>query len=60
VINTHVDTPEIWLRREIDIPADAVKDAEFIWHHDEAGVIFINGVRAARSGSTRPATSSSA
>jgi hypothetical protein len=50
IINTKWTTPEIWLRREIDIPADAVKDAEFIWHHDEAGVIFINGVRAARSG----------
>jgi hypothetical protein len=50
VVNTTWDTPEIYLRREIDIPADAVKDCEFIWHHDEAGAIFINGVRAARSG----------
>jgi hypothetical protein len=50
VVNTNWNTPEIYLRREIDIPADAVADAEFVWHHDEAGVIFINGVRAARSG----------
>jgi hypothetical protein len=50
VVNTTWDTPEIYLRREIDIPADAMKDCEFIWHHDEAGAIFINGVRAARSG----------
>jgi hypothetical protein len=50
IVNTPWNTPEIYLRREIDIPADAVNDAEFIWHHDEGGVIFINGVRAARSG----------
>lgn len=50
VVNTTWNTPEIYLRREIDIPAEAVADAEFIWHHDEAGAIFINGVRAARSG----------
>jgi hypothetical protein len=50
VVNTTWNTPEIWLRREIDVPADAVKDAEFIWHHDEAAQVFINGVLATRSG----------
>jgi hypothetical protein len=49
-INTEWKTSEIWLRREIDIPADAIKDAEFVWHHADAIVVFINGVRAARSG----------
>ena len=50
VINTQWNTPEIYLRREIEVPADAIDDVEFTWHHDEAAVIFINGVRAARSG----------
>jgi hypothetical protein len=40
----------IWLRREIDVPADAVKDVEFLWHHDEGAQVFINGVLATRSG----------
>jgi hypothetical protein len=50
VVNTTWKTPDIWLRREIDIPADAVKDAEFIWHHDEAAQVYINGALATRSG----------
>jgi hypothetical protein len=50
IVNTKWETPDIWLRREIDIPADAVKDAEFVWHHDEAAQVYINGVLAARSG----------
>ena len=47
IVNTTWNTPDIWLRREIEIPADAIKDAEFVWHHDEAAQVFINGVLAA-------------
>jgi hypothetical protein len=47
-VNTAWDTPDIWLRREIEIPAESVKDAELLLHHDEACEVFINGVRAAR------------
>ena len=47
-IGTTWNTPNIWLRREFDIPADAVNDAELTVHHDEDCEIYINGIRAAR------------
>ncbi|HYO08911.1 MAG TPA: glycoside hydrolase family 2 TIM barrel-domain containing protein, partial [Tepidisphaeraceae bacterium] len=50
VVNTKWDTPEIWLRREVEIGADATRDAEFLWHHDEGAQVYVNGVLAARSG----------
>jgi hypothetical protein len=48
VVNTTWDTSDLWLRREIDIPADAVNDAVLYVHHDEACEIYLNGERAAR------------
>jgi hypothetical protein len=49
-VNTKWDTGDIWLRREIDVPDDAIKDVDFVWHHDEAAQVYINGALAARSG----------
>lgn len=47
VIGTVWNTPDIWLRREVDIPADKLKNLELRIHHDEDAVIYINGVAAA-------------
>ncbi len=47
-VHTVWNTPDIWLRREIDIPADAIKDAELFLHHDEGCEVYINGLRAAK------------
>src|SRR3954452_14252519 len=43
-VNTTWDTPDLWLRREIDIPADALPDVQMFVFHDEACEIYVNGV----------------
>jgi hypothetical protein len=50
VVNTKWDTADIWLRREIEVSEDQIKDIDFLWHHDEAAQVYVNGVIAARSG----------
>ena len=50
VVNTKWDTADIWLRREIEVTEDQIKDIDFLWHHDEAAQVYVNGVIAARSG----------
>ena len=49
VIGTTWNTPDIWLRREVEIPADKLKNLELWIHHDEDARVFINGASAARS-----------
>jgi hypothetical protein len=49
-VNTKWDTGDIWLRREIEIPAEVIDDVDFVWFHDEAIQVYVNGVLAARSG----------
>jgi hypothetical protein len=49
-VNTKWDTGDIWLRREIEIPAEAIDDVDFVWFHDEAIQVYVNGALAARSG----------
>ncbi|MDQ3440384.1 MAG: glycoside hydrolase family 2 [Planctomycetota bacterium] len=50
VVNTKWDTADIWLRREIEITEEEIKDVDFLWHHDEAAQVHVNGVLGARSG----------
>jgi hypothetical protein len=50
IIGTTWNTPDIWLRRTIELSEADIRDAELIWHHDERAAVFINGVLAARSG----------
>ncbi|MEI2725897.1 MAG: DUF4965 domain-containing protein [Verrucomicrobiota bacterium] len=47
IIGTTWNTPDIWLRREVEIPADTLKNLELWIHHDEDAEIYINGVAGA-------------
>ena len=38
---------EIWIRREIELPARVLKNPHLLIHHDEDAEIFLNGIRAA-------------
>jgi len=46
VIGTVWNTREIWLRREVEIPADKLANVQLWLHHDEDAEIYINGVLA--------------
>jgi hypothetical protein len=47
VIRTEWRTPDIWLRREVNVPADAIPNLTLTVHHDEDMQVYINGVLAA-------------
>lgn len=47
-VGTTWNTSDIWLRREIDLPADKLKNLEFWIHHDENVEIYLNGTVATR------------
>jgi hypothetical protein len=49
VIGTVWNTREIWLRREIEIPADKLANVQLWLHHDEDAEIYINGVLVLRT-----------
>jgi hypothetical protein len=49
VIGTTWNTREIWLRREIEIPADKLANLQLWLHHDEDTEIYLNGVLALRA-----------
>jgi hypothetical protein len=48
VIGTVWKTENIWLRREVEIPGDKLRNLELWIHHDEDAEIYNNGVAAAQ------------
>src|SRR5215469_1609743 len=49
IIGTTWDTSDIWLRREVEIPADKLNNLELWVHHDDDVQIYINGVLAMKT-----------
>jgi hypothetical protein len=47
-LRTNWNTPDIWLRREITMPAGPFADLQLDCYHDEDAEIYINGILAAR------------
>lgn len=48
IIGTEWNTPDIWLRREVELPATLPEELMLRIHHDEDAEVWINGVRVIR------------
>jgi len=46
IVGTVWNTPDIWMRREVEIPSDKLKNLELWVHHDDDVQVYINGVLA--------------
>jgi hypothetical protein len=46
IIGTVWDTPDIWMRREVEIPSSKLNNLELWVHHDDDVQVYINGVLA--------------
>jgi hypothetical protein len=51
IVGTTWNTPDIWIRRTFDLPANAtIVNPRFFLHHDEEAEVYINGVLALKIG----------
>ena len=50
IAGTTWNTSDIWLRRDVDIAPDKLKDLELWFHHDDEAEVYINGVLALDAG----------
>jgi hypothetical protein len=48
VVRTEWRTGDIWMRREVALPAGELKSPLLMLHHDEDAEVYVNGVLAAR------------
>ena len=44
-VGTNWKTPDIWLRRTIDVPAGKIDSLALVMHHDEDAEVYLNGVQ---------------
>ncbi len=49
IVGTTWNTADIWLRREIALPAGTLRHPELWLHHDEDAEVYINGILASRT-----------
>jgi hypothetical protein len=47
IVRSEWKTSDIWLRRSVDLPAQALPTAHLIVYHDDAAEIYVNGILAA-------------
>jgi hypothetical protein len=47
-VRTTWNTPEIWIRRTIELPGTALSEPHVLIHHDEDAEVYVNGELAAR------------
>jgi hypothetical protein len=45
VVGTIWNTGNIWLRREVDVPADKLQGLQLWFHHDDDAEIYVNGTQ---------------
>lgn len=49
VVRTTWSSPDVWIRREFDLPATDVASLVLLGHHDEDAEVYLNGVLAAKA-----------
>jgi hypothetical protein len=48
-VGTIWNTADIWLRRDVEIPADKLNDLQFWLYHDDDAEVYVNGILALKT-----------